>query len=101
MERNPQNGAMDFLESLLTVAIVGGVLLIGLIVAFVVYRRGWNIPRREGARIIRGRARRGTRQVHAEDIEADAAQAIKEERVEGTEFDIRTSACWVNPVTKR
>lgn len=101
MERNPQNGAMDFIESVVTVAILGGVLLFALIVAFVVYRRGWNIPRPDEALIIMGRDRRGTRQVHAEDIEADAAQAIKEERVEGTEFDIRTSACWVNPVTKR
>lgn len=101
MERSPQNGAMDFLESLLTVGIAGFVLLVGLIVGLVVYRRGWNIPRPDEALIIMGRDRRGRRQVHAEDIDSDAAQAIKEERIEGTEFDIRTSACWVNPVTKR
>lgn len=73
-----------------------------VLVVLIAYRRAWRIPAPNEALIIVGKGRgRGCGPVVPDDLEADAVQAITEQRTEGLDFRIATTATWVNPVTAR
>lgn len=78
------------------------IVLCALFVYFL-YRRAWKIPAPNEALIIVGKAKGASASVVAQEKISDggAAEAIQEDRLEGLDFRIATSATWVNPMTSR
>lgn len=94
------------MEYLLLVPVVFFLILVLGLIAWFAYRRAWRIPPPNEALIIVGKSRgSNSGAVVAQDridgSDQTAAQAIEEDRLEGLDFRIATSATWANPVTSR
>jgi len=94
---------MEFLVVTPVVLVVLAVL--GFFI-FVAYRRAWRIPPPNEALIIVGKSRGSdsgavVAQERIDGSDQTAAEAIEEDRLEGLDFRIATSATWVNPLTSR
>ena len=95
------------MKFLLLIPVIFGIGAFIALVLFVAYRRAWRIPPPNQALIIVGKSRgTNTGAVVAQDkIDGVSGQtpveAIEEDRLEGLDFRIATSATWVNPLTSR
>lgn len=94
------------MEFLLLIPVVLGMIAVIALFAFVAYRRAWRIPPPNQALIIVGKSRGSdsgavVAQERIDGSDQTAAEAIEEDRLEGLDFRIATSATWVNPLTSR
>ena len=94
------------MKFLLLIPVILVVLGVVALIMFIAYRRAWRIPPPNQALIIVGKSRGSdsgavVAQDRIDGSEQTAAEAIEEDRLEGLDFRIATSATWVNPLTSR
>jgi flotillin len=94
------------MEFLLLIPVILVVLAVVGLIMFIAYRRAWRIPPPNQALIIVGKSRGSSpgavvAQDRIDGSGQTAAEAIEEDRLEGLDFRIATSATWVNPLTSR
>ncbi len=94
------------MKFLLLIPVIFGIGAFFALVMFIAYRRAWRIPPPNQALIIVGKSRGSNAgavvaQDRIDGSDQTAAEAIEEDRLEGLDFRIATSATWVNPLTSR
>lgn len=94
------------MEKLILAPFIIFILFVVFLFVYFLYRRAWKIPAPNEALIIVGKAKGShTSGVVAQDkianSDASVVEQIQEDRLEGLDFRIATSATWVNPLTSR